>query len=185
MRWLILSCLLLGSLFIVACSPAESPSASKDEASSPAQDTLTRVGQIVPEFSLTTLDGRIISPEKMKGKVLLLNFFATWCPPCNKEMPHLEKEVWQRFKDEAFMLVAVGREHNEEELAVFKKEKEVSFPFAPDPERMVYSKFATQFIPRNVVIDREGRIIFQSKGFNEEEFEEMIELIDQTIEAVL
>jgi peroxiredoxin len=181
MRRTILSCTLLAIFIIQGCSPAENPSASENEVAPPAQDTLIEVGQPVPAFTLTTLDGRMVSPDEMKGKVLLLNFFATWCPPCNKEMPHLEKDVWQRFKDQDFLLVAVGREHDAGELQAFKAKKEVTFPFAPDPERKVYAKFATQFIPRNVVIDQEGRIIFESKGFEEEEFQEMIALIDRTL----
>src|SRR5438552_18915040 len=76
--------------------------------------TLTKVGDAVPQFTVQTVDGQTLTPESLKGKVVLLNFFATWCGPCNAEMPHLQK-LYERFKDKPFVLMSVGREHNIDE----------------------------------------------------------------------
>src|ERR1051325_6841084 len=75
--------------------------------------TLTKIGQVAPAFKITTLDGKEFNIENQRGKVLLVNFFATWCGPCLAEMPRLEKEIWQKYqkKQDTFSFISVGREH--------------------------------------------------------------------------
>ena len=143
--------------------------------------TLTKVGDAVPQFSIQTLDGQTLTPENMKGRVVLINFFATWCGPCNEEMPHLQK-LSQEITDKRFVMVSVGREHQPDEVKKFAQDKKLSFSFAADPKRDVYKLFATQFIPRNYVIDANGKIVFQSVGFTEEEFGRMQQAIKKSLE---
>lgn len=143
--------------------------------------TYTKAGQNVPAFKVTTLDGKTIDITALKGKVVLLNFFATWCPPCMKEMPLVEKEIWQKFKSDNFIVLAVGREHSTEELVKFNKEKGFTFLIAPDPKRSVFSLFAKESIPRTYVIDKNGKIAFQSIGYEEKEFNYMIEEIKKLL----
>ncbi|MCX6135081.1 MAG: redoxin domain-containing protein [Ignavibacteriales bacterium] len=146
-------------------------------AQAPDTTTLTKVGQAVPDFNVTTLDGKVLKIADLKGKVVLINFFATWCGPCMGEMPHVEKEIWQQLKNESLVVLAIGREHSKEELVKFNKEKGFTFLIAPDPKREIYSKFAKQFIPRNYVVGKDGMIVFQSMGYATEEFTKMVELI--------
>src|SRR5208282_5264619 len=75
--------------------------------------TLTRIGQAAPEIRVTTLDGKNFDLKEAKGKVVLINFFATWCGPCMAEMPHLQNQIWSRFKDKNFVVVAIDREEAE------------------------------------------------------------------------
>jgi len=147
-----------------------------------AESILTHVGQEAPAFECTTLDGKTVDLKNLRGKVVLVNFFATWCGPCMAEMPHLEKEVWQKFKDKNFALVAIGREHEHKELSDFPRKHQVTFPIAGDPKRKIYSRFATQYIPRNYVIDANGKIAFQSVDYAELEFAKMIEVIRKELE---
>jgi peroxiredoxin len=139
--------------------------------------TLTKFGQQVPNFSVTTLDGKDLNISDLKGKIVLINFFATWCGPCMGEMPHVEKEIWQQLKSDKLIVLAIGREHTKDELAKFNKEKGFTFAIAPDPKREIYSLFAKQFIPRNYVIGKDGKIVFQSMGYTPEEFGKMVDLI--------
>lgn len=140
--------------------------------------TLTKPGDYAPVFSCKTIDGKVLDISKMKGKVILLNFFATWCPPCNLELPVLQKNIWDKYKGKSdFVLVILGREHTDAEVAEFVKKKGFTMPFAADPERVIFSKYATQSIPRNVVIGRDGKILYQSIGYSPEEFKKLEELI--------
>jgi peroxiredoxin len=142
------------------------------------ETTLTKVGQTAPEFSVTTLDGKIFDLKDAKGKVVLVNYFATWCGPCMAEMPHLQDQIWNRFKDKNFVMVAIDREEAEQVVKDFQKKQQFGFLIACDTKREVYSKFATKFIPRNFLIDANGNIVFQSVGYSENEFNKLVAAIE-------
>ena len=145
------------------------------------QGSLVKTGDKVPAFTVTTLDGEEVAIEKLKGKVVLINFFATWCGPCMKEMPEVESQVWPKFKDQNFAMVSIGREHTKEQLQTWNKKKGFTFPIAPDPKREVYSKFASQYIPRNFIVDKSGKIIWQGVGFDQKELDQMIKVIESNL----
>jgi peroxiredoxin len=168
--------LCLGSLLL--CAFASNLSAAEQ---SEFESTLTKVGQQVPEIGWVTLDGQKFDAKTLNGKVVLINFFATWCGPCMQEMPHLQKEVFQKFKDKNFVIVAIGREHNDTELKEFRKKREFTIPIAADPQRKIYNRFATQYIPRSYVIAADGKIAFQSVGYTESEFKQMLDVIDKEL----
>ncbi|HZR16677.1 MAG TPA: TlpA disulfide reductase family protein [Verrucomicrobiae bacterium] len=141
--------------------------------------TLTKVGDKSPVVSVRTIDGQDVD---FQGRVVVLNFFATWCGPCMSEMPHLEKDLWQPLKDKGVILISVGREHSVAEVEKFKNQKGYSFLFAADPKREIFSKFATQSIPRCVVIGRDGRIKFQSIGFEEGGVTSLVKAVQSELE---
>ena len=144
--------------------------------------TLTRVGDKAPVFTCKTIDGKTIDLSKMQGKIVMINFFATWCGPCNIELPVLQKNIWDKYKDNRnFELIILGRQHNETEVRNFVNKKKLTMPFAPDQNREVYGLYATQFIPRNVIIGKDGRIIFQSMGYTPEEFRKIEELLAEKL----
>ena len=145
------------------------------------QGSLLKTGDMVPEFKVTTLDGNDIAISELKGKIILINFFATWCGPCMKELPEVEKQLWPKFKDQNFVLVSIGREHTTEELIKWNKKKGFTFPIAADPKREVYSKFASQYIPRNFIVDKTGKIIWQGVGFNQKELDEIMKTIEENL----
>lgn len=139
------------------------------------------VGEKAPDFKVVTPDGEL-NVADLRGKVVLVNFFATWCGPCLKELPVLQKEVWEKYKsNDDFVLLVIGREHSAKELEKFAKEKEFDLPFCPDENRQIFSKFAAQSIPRNYIIDKGGKIIYASKGYSHSEFEHMISVLKKCL----
>lgn len=144
------------------------------------QSTLTKVGDNVPEFSFEISKDKVVKISDYKGKLILINLFATWCPPCNTELPVVQKQIWEKYSNnEGFAFFVFGREEGWDKLIPFKEKKGFTFPILPDLDRNIFKQFATQSIPRNIIVDEEGKIIYQSIGYTEKEFAEMVALIDQ------
>ena len=141
---------------------------------------IVQVGDRVPAFSMTLLNGDTLHISELKGKVVVLQFTASWCSVCRKEMPHLEKEVWKRFKDKPFLLIGVDYDEPAEKVAAFKKQMKVTYPFALDPGGGIFSLFARKGagVTRNVVINRQGKIIFLTRLYDVNELNEMVGVID-------
>ena len=138
-----------------------------------------KVGEQCPSFSLTLLDGKSISTDSLLGKVSVIQFTASWCGVCRKEMPHLEKEVWQEFKNEDFILLGVDLKETAEKTKTFIDEMKVTYPIALDTNGYVFEQFTLPKagVTRNIVLDREGKIIFLTRLFDKQEFNQMIDII--------
>jgi len=149
-----------------------------------AQDefTLVKEGEKAPNFTFEIEKGVTKQLSDLKGKVVWINFFATWCGPCRKELPHLQKEVYEKYKNRTdFEVLVIGREHNWDEVTKFKTDNNYILPFYPDPERKIFSQFAKQNIPRNFIIDKEGNIAVTSIGFNESDFNIIIQKVEELL----
>lgn len=143
-----------------------------------AQEWKVNIGDQVPYFSVENKEGKKISSQDLKGKVVLLNFFATWCPPCREELPRLQKELWDTLGNkEDFTILVLAREQGWDKLDPFMESHKYTFPVFPDLNRKVFSLFAEQSIPRNVLLNKEGKIIYQSIGYTPKEFTDLVNLI--------
>tara|TARA_B100001142_G_C13908219_1_gene490604 strand:+ start:75 stop:590 length:516 start_codon:yes stop_codon:yes gene_type:complete len=139
-----------------------------------------KVGDIAPEINLKLLDGQLVTNESLIGKVVVIQFTASWCSVCIKEMPHLEKEVWQRFKDDDFILIGVDLKEELEVVEEFIQKTKVTYPFTIDKDGSFFESFTLPKagVTRNIVLDKSGKISFLTRLFDQKEFQEMIEHID-------
>ncbi|WP_304199085.1 TlpA disulfide reductase family protein [Flavobacterium alvei] len=144
--------------------------------------SMVQLKQTAPEFSFTTRDGKTVNLSNYKGKVILINFFATWCGPCMQEMPLIQSDIWNKLKDNPdFVLLSLGRDHSQEEINKFIDQKKFTFPIYADKGKVIYSLYAKQYIPRNYLIDKKGEVIYATTGFTKEEFEDLKITIDKLL----
>lgn len=113
-----------------------------------------------PEFTLKDLSGKSWTFSDLRGKVVLVNFWATWCPPCRKEMPDLES-LYERFGSKGFVVLGISDE-DAAKVEPFISERKVSFPVLLDPGRKVNDSFVVDGIPKSFVYDRDGKLVTQS-----------------------
>jgi len=144
---------------------------------------IVKVGDEAPDFTLKLLDGKIITKADLKGKVTVLQFTASWCSVCRKEMPHLEKDVWLKFKDKEFILIGVDRDEPLDVVKKFIEEMKVTYPIALDPGADIFALFAQKEagVTRNIVLDKYGKIAYLTRLFEEKEFKSMIAKIGELL----
>jgi peroxiredoxin len=112
------------------------------------------------DFKLADLQGKAWHLKDLRGKVVLVNFWATWCPPCRKEMPDLDT-LFNKFKDQGFVVLAISDEEAAK-VNPFIAERKISYPVLLDPGRTVTESFQVEGIPKSFVYDRAGKLVAQS-----------------------
>ena len=117
---------------------------------------IVRVGEMAPDFTITLTDGKQVSLSSLRGKVVMLQFTASWCGVCRKEMPFIEKDIWLKHKN---------------------------YPLGLDPGADIFAKYALREsgITRNVLVDKEGRIVKLTRLYNEEEFASLVQTINEML----
>jgi peroxiredoxin len=144
-----------------------------------ANGFLVRTGDIAPDFTVKESDGKKYKLSELRGKVVMLQFTASWCSVCRTEMPFIEKEIWLTKKEEGLAVIGIDRDEPLGKVQKFKKDIAVTYPLALDPNADIFGLFASKDagVTRNVIIDREGKIIFLTRLFEREEFDRMKKLI--------
>ena len=188
-----LSFIFLSVLALVSCSSSVKKNGvnAQEQDTVRVQDTLDRqyrvkVGDPAPDFEMALPDGKKIKLSDLRGRVVMLQFTASWCGVCRKEMPHIEKEIWQKHKDNPqFALYGIDREEPAEKIQVLREATGVTYPIGMDPDAGIFGLYAEKDagITRNIIIDREGKIVMLTRLFEEEEFNEMVSLIDKLLRA--
>ena len=177
--------IMLALIAVIAAVIALLPNGAEPEPQ-PADEleatTLVHAGEEAPDFSVGMFDGSTVTLSELRGKVVLLNFWATWCPPCREELTHVQKEIIDRFAGRPFVFLPVSRGESRADVAAFREKTGYEFPMGLDPTRTVYDRFASNYIPRNFLIDAKGRVVTATVGFDNLEFEELIQTIEATLE---
>ena len=137
-----------------------------------------KVGDTMPKFELKSSVYGDIKPADLKGKVVLVSLFATWCGPCQKELAEVQSTLWPKYKDNKdFVMLVIGREHTDAELQKYNERKKFTFPLYPDPKREAFSLFAEQSIPRVYLFGKDGKLIHSSIGYTAEEFQKLMDIL--------
>lgn len=142
---------------------------------------IVKIGQKMPNVKMTLADGTTVTTESLKGKVVMLQFTASWCGVCRREMPHIEKEIWQKHKNNNnFVLIGIDMDEPLATVKKFAADTKITYPLALDPKGEIFYTFAAKGagVTRNVIINRSGEIVYMTRLFKMEEFNEMKKVID-------
>ncbi|MBD3587999.1 TlpA disulfide reductase family protein [Bacteroides sp. GM023] len=145
---------------------------------------IVRVGEMAPDFTITLTDGKQVGLSSLRGKVVMLQFTASWCGVCRKEMPFIEKDIWLKHKDNTnFALIGIDRDEPLDKVLAFAKSTGVTYPLGLDPGADIFAKYALREsgITRNVLIDKEGKIVKLTRLYNEEEFASLVQMINEML----
>ena len=188
------SCLVLLATGVLACSgqgKKDKESAATDSVSvvignnsaiqADSTGYIVKVGEMAPDFTVTLTDGKQVNLSTLRGKVVMLQFTASWCGVCRKEMPFIEKDIWLKHKNNPnFALIGIDRDEPLDKVLAFAKATGVTYPLGLDPGADIFAKYALRDsgITRNVLIDRDGKIVKLTRLYNEEEFTSLVQKID-------
>lgn len=176
--------IMLALIAVIAAVIALLPNGAEPEPQ-PADEleatTLVHAGEEAPDFSVGMFDGSTVTLSELRGKVVLLNFWATWCPPCREELTHVQSDIIDRFAGRDFLFLPVSRGESRQAVAAFRQKTGYDFPMGLDSTRSVYDRYASNYIPRNFLIDAEGKVVTATIGFEPEEFDELIRAIEATL----
>ena len=191
------SCLVLLATGVLACSgqgKKDKESAATDSVSvvignnsaiqADSTGYIVKVGEMAPDFTVTLTDGKQVNLSTLRGKVVMLQFTASWCGVCRKEMPFIEKGIWLKHKDNPnFALIGIDRDEPLDKVLAFAKATGVTYPLGLDPGADIFAKYALRDsgITRNVLIDRDGKIVKLTRLYNEEEFTSLVQKIDEML----
>lgn len=178
--WVMLALIVI-IIAVIFLLPSCGNRSAKGGASQSDSTTLVKVGDPAPDFSVALFDGSHLTLSELRGKVVLLNFWATWCPPCRQELTRVQKDLIDRFAGRDFLFLPVSRGEKRSDVAAFREKTGYTFPMGLDSTRTIYDRYATNFIPRNYLIDRDGRIITATIGYSPEEFDELIAAIERAL----
>ncbi len=176
------------SFFLAGCRPAAAPVTVGNKPISindvPLKDAQARPLKPILEMSWTGFDGSIQKLKDLRGKVVILDFWATYCPPCIEEIPHL-KALKEKYGDELYLVgLHVGGEEDKPKVPEFVEKLKINYPLAYPEDALTSFVFgADSAIPQTAIFDREGRLVKKITGFNDQIKEELDRAVEQTVNA--
>jgi peroxiredoxin len=145
---------------------------------------IVKVGDMAPDFEIQYADGTKKNLSSFRGKVVMVQFTASWCSVCIKEMPHIESDIWQKYKDRNdFVLIGVAYKEDFDKINTLISKTKVTYPIVSDKTGERFHKYAGKNagVTRNIIVDKTGKIIFQTRLFEQKEFDAMKMVIDNEL----
>ncbi len=143
-----------------------------------------KIGDFAPNFTIKYLDGKEEKLSDYRGKVIMLQFTASWCPVCIKEMPFIESEIYNIHKNDSnFAIFGIDLKEDSEQIKKFKEKTGVSYPILLDPEGEIFNLYAEEGagVTRNIIIDKDGKVAFLTRLFDKVEFNNMKQKINELL----
>ncbi len=164
---------LIGIVSLFACSSKEGDD----------RGYIVKVGDQAPDFTTTLDNGSTFTLSENIGKVVMIQFTASWCGVCMKEMPFIESEIWKQHQDKGLVVIGVDRDEPIEKLIKFKEKTRITYPLGLDPGADIFGLYALKDagVTRNVIVDKEGKIAYMTRLFNQEEFAAMKAKIEELL----
>jgi len=141
---------------------------------------IVKVGDQAPDdFELVLSNGTKTSLKQLRGKIVVLQFTASWCSVCREEMPHLESDVWRAYQNKNLVLIGVDRDEPLATVQKFHNDMHLTYPLALDPGADIFGRFTNKKsgVTRNVVIDSTGKIVYLTRLYDTKEFDGMVKVI--------
>lgn len=145
---------------------------------------IVKVGNTAPDIEICYTDGTTKKLSDFRGKVVMLQFTASWCGVCRKEMPFIEKDIWLKHKDNPkFALIGIDLQESREKTIQFAKDLKINYPLTLDLQGKSFYAYAEQGagVTRNIIIGPDGKIVYLTRLYNPEEFNAMVKVIDTLI----
>ena len=143
--------------------------------------TLIHAGDIAPDFTVEMLDGSKVTLSELRGKVVLVGFWATWCPPCRQELSHMQKDVIDRFAGKDLVVLPISRGEKRKTVEEYIAKMGYTFPIGLDGDQSIYRKYASNYIPRSFVVGRDGKVVYVAVGYDEQIAKEIDAAISEAL----
>ncbi len=143
--------------------PTATPVVTEEVAPSTPEQATNPNAVPAPDFTLQTLDGESVSLSDYRGKLVMINFWASWCPPCNSEMPDLQR-YYEQHQDEDFIILGVNYQDTPDKVQAFIEKYGVTFPILLDSDGRVANLFGVQGLPTSFFVDKEGNVLGYQPG---------------------
>lgn len=139
------------------------------------------VGRRLPTFATVDQNGQRVATAALRGRVAVINVWATWCQPCIAELPRIEREIWQRFQREV-TVIAVARGESAAKIRDFNRRMNLTFSLVEDPKQKLARQFGgNDVIPRTYVIDRSGVVVHQAIGYGDSGFADLVSAVERAV----
>jgi peroxiredoxin len=138
------------------------------------------IGDSAKSFILPDFSGHPVSLDQYAGEIILLNFFASWCPPCQVEAPQLEDSIWQVYQNDGVTVLGVDFQETSSIVSQFMQQNQLTYPVVLDTDGSVFSTYGFTILPSNVLIGRDGNIVWIEEGFNIPRFVHLVDSLVNT-----
>lgn len=178
--------LVLGAAIILwpveskAMTPATTAQQSPEEIEA---TNIVKLHDLAPDFTVQMLDGTryTLSDLTAEGKVVMITFWATWCPPCRQELSHMQEAIFDRYKGTDLVVLPISRGEEPGKVRALLKKMGITFNVGLDQTEQIYHSYATNYVPRTYVIDRNGRVAYLGLGYDEEVAEQTHQTLDKLL----